>query len=392
MENTTVIKTKKRRYSKIIVLDNCNYLRNLKVLMPEELMSLGWIIKDEFFKLEQFYKRFFSIPDFTKDLTVKFHLKARLTKSADFDRSDCRKGLPLINVYAIQDNILPEDFGSILAHEFAHFIDWKLRKNEQGYCYGSGNTDLKDSEETQLAQKYKSLQEVAPSGAPFGGCSAADMNSNCELYARYCEQFYKYTFYNENFDKAYDLKKNCHNVKAKDFKSALIEPINNYLNNDIDITPKNYVCIDGNLYSNDRKVLIKYESKTGENSFTVPDGVEIIRKQAFSHCENLIEIHISDDVKIIGNMAFAGCENLKKINGGKNVLLISDYAFSFCDKLEEISGLNSVEYICDFGFGKCKELKTFELPESLKIIETRAFYKSSFENMKGIEHLMFSHW
>ena len=144
-----------------------------------------------------------------------------------------------------------EDFGSVLAHEFAHLIDWKLCKLEG---QNGAKTSIKDSDESLLAIKFKALQEVIPEGMPFGGISAEKTNSNIELFARYCEEFYGYCFYNENFSKSYSFKKNSMYVKAEDFIKHLVQAIKDYLKTDLVIRPKETIEISGNLYSKDKKL------------------------------------------------------------------------------------------------------------------------------------------
>ena len=76
---------------------------------------------------------------------------------------------------------------------------------------------------------------------------------------------------------------------------------------------QSYKSIDGSLYSKDGKTLILYAAGKQETSFTIPDGVEIIGKNAFFECYDLTSVVISNSVISIGDYAFCGCGSLASI-------------------------------------------------------------------------------
>ncbi len=376
-----------RHYSKSIILDNCVYLKKLKVLIPEELLCMQEKIKNEFYKIEKFYERFFKTDNFIDNLTVKFHIKTRFAKLADFGTSDCRIKGPAINIYTIQDEIFSKTLGSTMAHEFAHFIDWRLGEIENSF----DKTRDSDSIESQLGQKFLSCQEIPPLTVPFGGVSVTTLNSNCELYARYCEEYYRYCTDYENFYKKHNYKKNEQYVRASDFVDKLLVSIKEYIGvdeSDFSMFKDEPVLIDGNLYSKDKKILLEYQDKTGVSSFKIPDEVEMIGENAFLKAENLTEIQIGDGVEIIGPRAFRYCTSLKKITGGKNIVFIGSGAFSCCKALEEVKDFNSLIYISSFAFSGCSKLKVFNFSKSLHLVEKNAFNSKNcnleFEKVKDL--------
>ncbi len=81
----------------------------------------------------------------------------------------------------------------------------------------------------------------------------------------------------------------------------------------VDKTNPNYKSVDGNLYSKDGKTLIQYAIGKTATSFTIPDGVETIGKNAFKDCDYLTSIIISDGVINISGWAFYSCSNLTSI-------------------------------------------------------------------------------
>lgn len=64
------------------------------------------------------------------------------------------------------------------------------------------------------------------------------------------------------------------------------------------------------LLDKEKKVLISVPSRTTQEYFIVPDGVEVIANEAFMNCETIEIIHISSSVQMIESNAFDGCVNL----------------------------------------------------------------------------------
>ncbi len=94
-----------------------------------------------------------------------------------------------------------------------------------------------------------------------------------------------------------------------------------------------YKSIDGNLYSIDGKVLIKYAVGKGQTSFTIPNSVTSIYDEAFARCDSLTKIVLPNNLKEIGVASFGLCTSLKEIVIPDSVISVGDYAFAFCDSL-----------------------------------------------------------
>ncbi len=144
----------------------------------------------------------------------------------------------------------------------------------------------------------------------------------------------------------------------------------------IDVAPNNehYSSIDGNLYTKDGKSLIKYAGAKNEESFIVPNGVEIICEGAFSHSIFLINITLPDSLRIIGECAFLDCQSLESIDIPESVTDIGTFAFGYCKSLTEIVIPNSVKTIYNHTFSDCSSLVSITMSNSVKDIEYCAFY------------------
>lgn len=118
----------------------------------------------------------------------------------------------------------------------------------------------------------------------------------------------------------------------------------------------NYKSVDGNLYSKDGKKLIQYAIGKKETSFTVPNGVEVVEKSAFSEAK-LLEIVLPEGLLTLESSAFSYSSletivlpsslktieawafehtNLTSIVIPKNVTTLEGRVFFNCQKLKYI--------------------------------------------------------
>ena len=178
---------------------------------------------------------------------------------------------------------------------------------------------------------------------------------------------------------------------------------------DVDKNNTHYKSIDGNLYTKDGTTFIQYAIGKTETSFTIPNSVTTIGKEAFYGCRNLTSITIPDSVTSIGNYAFGGYSNLTSIDVDKNnthyksidgnlyskdgstliqyaagktetsftipnsVTSIGEGAFYWCSSLTSITIPNSVTSIGEGAFHWCSSLTTVTIPNSVTTIGKEAF-------------------
>ena len=136
----------------------------------------------------------------------------------------------------------------------------------------------------------------------------------------------------------------------------------------------NYKSIDGNLYSQDGKVLIKYAEGKSNDTFEIPCGVVVIGDFAFSGCKSLKSIIIPDSVEKIGENAFTGCQKLKEITIPNSVKMVGSNAFKFCSSIKTIQLPNSLIEIGSYAFEECKGITSIVIPKSVTIMANNVFY------------------
>ena len=119
-------------------------------------------------------------------------------------------------------------------------------------------------------------------------------------------------------------------------------------NNDVDFDEDDSIELSENIHhpsglllSDDGKTLLLSKKLSGH--VDIPEGVEIIGKNAFENCNKITSIHLPDSVKEIGFSAFFKCTSL-----------------------ESITIPESVERIYNAAFLGCTSLKSIHLPKSLK--------------------------
>ena len=136
-----------------------------------------------------------------------------------------------------------------------------------------------------------------------------------------------------------------------------------------------FSSIDGNLYSKDGKVLIKYANAKDEQSFEVPSGVVSISESAFKGAYKLTYINVTNGVETIGAAAFSGCRNLLKIDFPSSLISVGGGAFYNCTNLEEVCFLSSKTELGNYMFQYCSSLKTVVLPDELTEIPEGLFWE-----------------
>lgn len=101
---------------------------------------------------------------------------------------------------------------------------------------------------------------------------------------------------------------------------------------------------------------IYYPAYLGETVVTVPDGVRIIRQDAFKDCKTVEKVILPNTLEVIeiGTFKEAG---IKSITLPESLKLVKSYAFSSCRKLESVDIRCDYSAICFNAFNYCIRLQ-----------------------------------
>ncbi|MCF7675704.1 MAG: leucine-rich repeat domain-containing protein, partial [Akkermansiaceae bacterium] len=110
-----------------------------------------------------------------------------------------------------------------------------------------------------------------------------------------------------------------------------------------------YTSVDGVLFNSDMTTLIQCPAGLS-GTYSIPDSVTTIGREAFGNCHSLTSIGIPDTVTTLGDWAFFHCDGLTRITLPQRVDSIGSYAFE-----------------------GCRRLTTFTIPASVTRIETGAW-------------------
>ena len=137
---------------------------------------------------------------------------------------------------------------------------------------------------------------------------------------------------------------------------------------------ENYRSLEGNLYSRNGNVLIKYAVGKTQTEFTIPFFVTEVADYAFDEARFLKKVTISESVQEIKYSAFSDCKSLTTVNLSKNLIVIGTQSFKNCVSLTNITIPSNVARIGEYAFYGCESLTDITIPESVYYIGSKAFY------------------
>lgn len=134
-----------------------------------------------------------------------------------------------------------------------------------------------------------------------------------------------------------------------------------------------FKSVDGVLFSKDGKTIVRYPMGKDDESYTIPEGVIIIGKEAFDYAK-IASITIPNTVTNIESSAFENSKNIQSLTIPNSITSIGESAFKGCDKLDNVTMSSEVSSIESFTFGSCKNLRKFYIGAKVSSINKLAFY------------------
>ena len=157
----------------------------------------------------------------------------------------------------------------------------------------------------------------------------------------------------------------------------------------------NFKSIDNCLYTFDQKKLIKFNTGSLQESYTVldgaleiekyafafsnlkeiilPDGILNILEGCFENCNSLLQIVIPESASMLGGKLFYGCKSLESVVIPSNITEIGYSMFVGCQSLKNVEIKGNITKIDSFAFENCTSLSQIVIPETTEHIGTCAF-------------------
>ena len=144
-----------------------------------------------------------------------------------------------------------------------------------------------------------------------------------------------------------------------------------------------YCSQDGVLFSADKTKLIRFpDGRTG--SYTVPDGVTVIARDAFYWCHGLTNVIIPSGVTSIEEGAFRSCLNLTEVDILASVDMIGESAFA-SSGIVNLTIPDGVAEIREFTFSGCDDLESITIPSSVTSVGRGAFHEC--QSLKDVYYI-----
>jgi hypothetical protein len=133
----------------------------------------------------------------------------------------------------------------------------------------------------------------------------------------------------------------------------------------VEINNPAYSSVDGVLFDKSQTTLIRYPAGNVASSYSIPNTVTSIERNAFWGCTSLTSVTIPNSVTEIGAYAFCSCTNLTSVTIPNNVTSIGYETFGRCSGLTNVTIGNSVTEIGDYAFYSCTSLTSVTIPNSV---------------------------
>jgi hypothetical protein len=138
----------------------------------------------------------------------------------------------------------------------------------------------------------------------------------------------------------------------------------------IDANNKNFKIDQFGVLTDVKNKKLLYAPPRGITKYSIPSNVTSIGNDAFSECNDLVELNIHNGVTNIKECALRYCRNLKKINLPEGLLEIGECSFMGCSKITEVLIPASVRTL---GEGAFCEVQTVRIAHANKFFKTDKF-------------------
>ena len=114
------------------------------------------------------------------------------------------------------------------------------------------------------------------------------------------------------------------------------------------------------IYTDDKRCLVYSFSQ--KDSFTVPEGVEVIGEMAFRRKKNLKNVILPTGLKKINHDAFYDCDQLDNVYVPASVEEVNGYAFAECESLKAVTFGGTPKHLSRHAFEDSDNLSRVIVP------------------------------
>ena len=118
-----------------------------------------------------------------------------------------------------------------------------------------------------------------------------------------------------------------------------------------------------------------FQNRWDIETVTLPESLQHIEDNAFSHCGNLSAVTFGSGLKTIGSRAFENCTHLRSLTLPEGLESLGEYAFNSCESLEMVTLPSTLRELPKGAFYICWRLKEVNIPEGVTYIGQDAFYE-----------------
>lgn len=118
-----------------------------------------------------------------------------------------------------------------------------------------------------------------------------------------------------------------------------------------------------------------FQNRWDIETVTLPESLQHIEDNAFSHCGNLSAVIFGSGLKTIGSRAFENCTHLRSLTLPEGLESLGEYVFNSCESLEMVTLPSTLRELPKGAFYICWRLKEVNIPEGVTYIGQDAFYE-----------------
>ncbi len=122
--------------------------------------------------------------------------------------------------------------------------------------------------------------------------------------------------------------------------------------------------------------LVRYTEEPGVTEVIVPEQVQILGKECFLGCQQIVSVSLPDGMTEIAFRAFKNCRNLQRIRIPETVVRIEEAAFSGCEQIKEFTLPPNLEKIAIYAFYGSERLLKFHLADGVFRVQMNDIYQN----------------